>query len=52
MAPVLAERKAWSSDLYELSDDGQLRLDFHSGQLRAWDSERRFVVVLAGSQSG
>jgi hypothetical protein len=24
----------------------------HPGQLRAWDSERRFVVVLSGTQSG
>jgi hypothetical protein len=24
----------------------------HPGQLRAWDSERRFVVVLAGTQGG
>lgn len=29
-----------------------LRLNFHPGQLRAWHSTRRFVVVLAGTQGG
>jgi hypothetical protein len=28
------------------------QLFMHPGQLRAWDSERRFVCVLAGTQSG
>lgn len=32
--------------------DGQLLLHQHPGQLRAWDSPRRFVAVLAGTQSG
>jgi len=31
---------------------GKLVLSFHSGQQRAWDSERRFVFVLAGTQGG
>lgn len=29
-----------------------LSLNFHAGQARAWLSDRRFVAVLAGSQSG
>lgn len=33
-------------------DDGRVRLDQHPGQLRAWDSQRRFVAVLAGTQGG
>lgn len=33
-------------------DNGDLRLKFHPGQARAWRSEKRFVVVLAGTQSG
>lgn len=33
-------------------EDGTLHLDFHAGQWRAWDSNARFVVVLAGTQSG
>lgn len=32
--------------------DGEMRLHFHPGQWRAWQSRRRFVVVLAGTQSG
>lgn len=30
----------------------KLRLGFHDGQILAWDSEKRFVFVLAGTQSG
>ncbi len=33
-------------------DGGRLTLDLHPGQSRAWDSERRFVAILAGTQSG
>lgn len=35
-------------------EDGTLHLDFsrHAGQVRAWDSEKRIVAVLAGSQGG
>jgi hypothetical protein len=33
-------------------DDGKLRLPFHKGQARAWQSTRRFVFILAGTQSG
>jgi hypothetical protein len=29
-----------------------MSLDFHPGQWRAWDSEKRFVIVLAGTQGG
>lgn len=40
------------SPLCERKPDGGLRLNFHHGQLRAWDSSSRFVVVLAGTQGG
>lgn len=43
-------------DFYQtvLGDDGRpyLALNFHPGQERAWVSDRRFVTVLAGTQSG
>lgn len=39
-------------DLTEVTSDGRLRLHFHRGQWKAWKSERRFVAVLAGTQSG
>jgi hypothetical protein len=29
-----------------------LRYNFHAGQMRAWHSPKRFVLVLAGTQSG
>ena len=32
--------------------DGKLRLNFHAGQYQAWQSEKRFDVVLAGTQGG
>lgn len=37
---------------YHLTADGALSLDFHRGQWRAWDSNRRFVFVTAGTQGG
>lgn len=38
-------------NLYTI-DNQTLALNLHSGQSRAWDSTRRFVVMLAGTQSG
>lgn len=37
--------------LYEIRD-GTVVLNFHRGQQEAWNSEKRFVFVIAGSQSG
>jgi len=42
-------------DLMEIVNEGQtakMRLNFHKGQWQAWQSEKRFVVVLAGTQGG
>jgi hypothetical protein len=50
-APAPAPPPARAS-LYEHAPDGGLKLHFHPGQTRAWDSRRRFVAVSAGSQSG
>ncbi len=36
---------------YRLDGD-TLTLDMHPGQLQAWDSERRTVAIVAGTQSG
>lgn len=33
-------------------EDGKLKLPFHKGQAKAWRSDRRFVFILAGTQSG
>jgi len=38
--------------LWTLDSARHLTLDMHEGQSRAWLSRRRFVFVLAGSQSG
>lgn len=40
------------NDLYQVTPDGAMELHFHANQWRAWDSENRFVVVLAGTQGG
>lgn len=37
---------------YEVTKDGRLRLHLHAGQRRAWNSQRRFIGVLAGTQGG
>lgn len=36
----------------EVTPEGRLKLHFHAGQWRAWQSLARFVVVLAGTQGG
>ena len=42
-----------ASDLFFVNPNtGKAELRLHPGQVRAWDSEKRFVTVLAGSQSG
>lgn len=33
-------------------EDGRISVDFHPGQARAWRSEKRFVAITAGTQSG
>jgi hypothetical protein len=43
--------EAKHQDLVEFID-GKMRLNLHPGQLRAWDSDKRFVGVLAGAQGG
>lgn len=40
-----------SSALWEVVND-KLRFHFHPGQWRAWQSTKRFVLVLAGTQGG
>ena len=39
------------NDIYYV-DGGKLTLDLHQGQTEAWDSERRFIFVIAGTQGG
>jgi hypothetical protein len=42
-------------DLMEIVNEGdvaRMRLNFHQGQWKAWESVKRFVVVLAGTQGG
>lgn len=40
------------SDLAEITPAGRLRLHFHPGQWTLWQSERRFLLALAGTQGG
>lgn len=39
-------------DLATITPERRLRLSLHPGQARAWVSKKRFVVILAGTQSG
>lgn len=43
---------ALATQLMELCAGGELRLNFHRGQARAWRSEARIVAVVAGAQGG
>lgn len=36
----------------KLGNASKVQIAFHPGQIRAWDSDRRFVFVIAGTQSG
>jgi hypothetical protein len=38
--------------LARINESDEIEFDFHDGQERAWESAARFVVVLAGTQSG
>lgn len=38
--------------LLEANADGRLKMHFHSGQWRAWESHKRIVAVIAGARSG
>jgi hypothetical protein len=38
--------------LVEIKEDGKLTLNLHSGQRKAWNSKKRFIFILAGSQGG
>lgn len=40
------------SALYTVDDKGKLTLKFHPGQAKVWNSQRRFVLMLAGTQGG
>jgi hypothetical protein len=37
--------------LVEIKEDGKLTLNLHSGQRKAWNSNKRFVFILAGKTS-
>lgn len=39
------------TDLWKTSQ-GKLSIDLHYGQTQMWESERRFILMLAGTQSG
>lgn len=39
------------NNLYTI-EGGKVSLHFHPGQQRAWDSEKRFVFIVAGTQGG
>ena len=36
----------------EVTPDGELRINFHEGQARAWKSKRRFVIMSGSTQVG
>ena len=39
-------------DLIDWTKDGSMLVNFHPGQIRAWDSLKRFVCVFSGTQGG
>jgi len=51
MVAQLASASRTVPQLVEI-DGGRMRLNLHPGQRRAWTSQKRFICVIAGSQSG
>lgn len=41
-----------SNGIYSIDNTGKVTINFHDGQLRGWDSERRIVAILSGTQGG
>jgi len=41
-----------ATELFDIDSNGRLTLHFHTGQTKAWDSDRRFILMLAGTQGG
>jgi hypothetical protein len=39
-------------ELLTIADGGKAKLHLHKGQREAWKSKRRFVFIIAGTQSG
>jgi len=48
----LGEGKTRPAELAVTDNQGGMDLYFHAGQTKAWDSERRFIAIIAGTQSG
>lgn len=40
------------TSLYSVSEEGTCSLDLHVGQTRAWDSIKRFIFIISGTQGG
>ena len=40
------------NSLYDVSPTGEMTVRLHEGQLRAWNSRKRIVAIVAGSQGG
>jgi hypothetical protein len=51
MNQILTDTKPKARDFMEY-DGRKLRINMHPGQLQAWDSQARYPVILAGTQSG
>ena len=43
---------ATRNEIFDINAKGEVKLHLHPGQAKAWDSDRRFVFVIAGTQGG
>lgn len=41
-----------ANEIYTVDENGKLSLHLHPGQTKAWDSDKRFIFVIAGTQGG
>lgn len=52
MCPTGQAMTSPANDLVEILPDGRMRLHFHKGQWKAWISQARWILLLAGTQGG
>ena len=52
MLPSKTDNTTIQTQLFDVDTNGKVQLHLHAGQVKAWDSDKRFVTVLAGTQGG
>lgn len=52
MLPSKSQASTIQTNLFDVDAEGKVQLHLHRGQAKAWDSDKRFIAVFAGTQGG